>query len=141
MSRFWDRLRGKVTSSEPRTWTRAKDVALIADSTWGERVERSWAREGIQTRRFDGLGGRAIEMLTTFVPSVIVVRTAPPDAIVALRALEGVPALSGIPRVVAGELGAKLEEGRGAPLEVDRDIDPEHLARLVVGLAPELGVS
>ncbi|MEL6186580.1 MAG: hypothetical protein AAFU79_18330 [Myxococcota bacterium] len=124
-----------------RTWTRAKDVAVFASPEEGPRLERALSKEGIQARVFVGAEGRAVEILTRFLPSVILIRADLAEADAVLAATADVPGLAEVPVILASAsddldlreiLGPRVGGVASAP-------DPDALVAACRSLAPELG--
>lgn len=138
---LFDFLRPRPAPVVHRTVTRAKDVAVFASEPSGAALERALAREGVQARRFTGPEGRALEILTRFLPSVVLVRADEVDARAVLDALDGVPGLAEVPLLLADARGPRPElrallEGRGGG--VASSAGEAELAAAALELAPEL---
>lgn len=136
-------LRARPSPVVHRTWTHAKDVGVFARAP-GTRaaLERTLAREGIQARCFEDEGGRALEILTRFLPSVLLVWAEETDPRPVLEALELVPGLREVPVLLAGRAPASAEpwmsalgDRAGGVLVVER---MEELIGPCLELAPQL---
>lgn len=136
---LFDFLRPRPAAPVHRTWTHAKDVGIFADAGTGAALERALAREGVQARVFVGPEGRAIEILTRFLPSVVLIRADEVDAAAVLAALDPVPGLAEVPVLLAGGAPAPLRDLLGARSGgVVTRADAESLARAALELAPEM---
>lgn len=130
--------RPRTPAAVPRTWTHAKDVAVFAaDPETRHRLERSLAREGIQCRTFSDASGRAVEILTRFLPSVVYVRCDETSPKSVLTALAAVPGLAEVPVILAGPQ-ARPEDLENRTGGVLHDLEPEAAARACLELAPEI---
>lgn len=122
-----------------RTWTHAKDVAIFADADAGPQLERALAREGIQARVFRGPEGRAIEIMTRFLPGVLLVRADQVDIPDLLTQCSKIPGLAEVPLLLCAveteALGGHLGERAGAVLT---SVEPDTVSQAVAAYAPEL---
>lgn len=122
-----------------RTWTHAKDVAVFAGPSSGPELERALAREGIQARIFSGPEGRALEIVTRFLPTLLLVRGDEVDAAALLEKCGAIPGLADVPALLAGPDGPGLERALGEKSGgVTTRTDAASLTEAVLELAPEL---
>lgn len=114
---------------------------MFASAEEGARLERALAREGIQARVFVGAEGRAVDILTRFLPSVLLIRADLVDAESVLRSTAEIPGLVDVPVVLATasdalDLRGTLGDRAGG---TTRGVAPEALVEACRVLAPDLG--